>query len=152
MVSYPMATDRSDFRAMSTFEALTTLNHTLLYAFGHMDVLFLYQALASIVSIPVVIVDAVYLDSCVSRSDSNYRELESAETYAPGDWQTGVKGCVKRKGFEEGIPVWKLFAWHFWPGSRSPLGARHTLSPMNYSVDNPADANFFLGEPPMKDD
>jgi DNA mismatch repair protein MSH3 len=56
------------------------------------------------------------------------------------------KGCIKKKGFEDGIPVWQSFMFHFWPTSASPLGNEWTLAPENYRADNPDGiGNYYLG-------
>lgn len=30
-------------------------------------------------------------------------------------------GCMKRRGFEQGIPVWKTFSFNFWPSADHPV-------------------------------
>ena len=39
-------------------------------------------------------------------------------------------GCLKRIGFEEGIPAVKIRILHFWPGQRHPLRGQ-CYSPVN---------------------
>lgn len=117
-----------------------------------MDALLLYHSIGSYIS--HIIWDAVYLDRCIARDSSNYMELEAQEVYAPGDWQTaeaqgdtgGKIGCIKKEGYEEGIPVWKVFAFHYWRGAKSPLGMRWTLAPINYKSFYVNEDNFFLGQ------
>ncbi len=131
-------------RAASTIRALQALNHTLIYTFGVMDTLHVYQSLSDMISI--VIWEAALLDKCVKRNNENYQESEFPDQAATGEWQVGDKGCIKREGFPEGIPVWKSFSFHFWPSAESPLGHRWTLSPEEYKVGNGA-GNYYLGEP-----
>lgn len=108
-----------------------------------MDALFLYQPLAP--RVRLLMLDNVYLERCIARSSENYLELESHEVYAPGDWQDGVKGCIKKEGFEEGIPVWKVFIFHYWKGAKGPLGPKWTLSPIDYGSFDSSEKNNFVG-------
>jgi hypothetical protein len=32
--------------------------------------------------------------------------------------------CVKSAGFEEGLPIWKMFSWHFWESPAHPVGRK----------------------------
>jgi hypothetical protein len=66
--------------------------------------------------------------------------------HTPGDWQNDMKkGCIKQEGFEEGIPIWKSFSFHFWPTNPHPLGEKWTLAPYDYNEVSGME-NFFLGE------
>lgn len=60
-----------------------------------------------------------------------------------------LKGCVKRKGFEDGIPLWKMFSLHFWANPWHPLGTAWTLSPEDFEKTNDKhsgnDYNTYLG-------
>jgi hypothetical protein len=41
----------------------------------------------------------------------------------------GHDACLRTQDNPAGIPVWKIFAFHFWPGAATPLGTKWTLSP-----------------------
>jgi hypothetical protein len=133
-------------RAYSTMTAFEALNYTLLYAYGAMDALQIYQQIPDLV--PVVILEGDALAGCVKRNAETASETDSND--APGTWQAPDRiGCVKRPGFEEGIPVWKLFAFHFWPGPNSALGGNWTLSPEDYGSWMPNKGNYYLGKSPL---
>lgn len=55
--------------------------------------------------------------------------------------------CIKTPTHPLGIPVWKMFSFHFWTGAEHPLGNRWTLSPENYPILAPGNSkdNFYLG-------
>ncbi|KAF4588774.1 hypothetical protein EYR40_010329 [Pleurotus pulmonarius] len=55
--------------------------------------------------------------------------------------------CIKTLTHPLGVPVWKMFSFHFWTGAEHPLGNRWTLSPENYPVLAPGNSkdNFYLG-------
>lgn len=120
--------------------AFQSLNYTLLYAYGPMDTLQMYQAIPDL--IPVVIMDSVTLQDCIDR---NINTADRTGDDGEGDWQTKI-GCIKRKGYEEGIPIWKTFPFHFWAGSATPMGPNWTLSPENWDVWQPGKGNHYLGE------
>jgi hypothetical protein len=42
--------------------------------------------------------------------------------------------CAQTPDFPQGIPLWKIFALHFWGGARHPLGGLWTMSPEPYST------------------
>jgi hypothetical protein len=43
--------------------------------------------------------------------------------------------CAQAPDFPQGIPLWKMFAFHFWVGTDlHPLGAQWTMSPEPYST------------------
>jgi hypothetical protein len=117
------------------------LNYTRIYSYDVMDTLYIYQAIPDMVH--MVIVGAPDMKACGARNDTNFLESETAAS--PGTWQTGTKGCVQKPGFDEGIPVWKMFAFHFWSGPASPLGGQWTLAPEDYAGLGIGD-NQYLGE------
>lgn len=125
-------------------DAFHSLNYTLLYAYGHMDTLIFYQTMPDLVK--VIIWESKDFQDCMKRNEANHVDLE--EDFAKGTWQTGTKGCIKKEGFEEGIPVWKSFLFHFWGDNRSPLGPQWTLSPIDYAAaaGKGKDANQYLGK------
>lgn len=51
------------------------------------------------------------------KSDKPGRLDKASEDYEPHEeWR-----CVKSEGYEEGIPIWKLFGWHFWASKGHPV-------------------------------
>ncbi|KAH8823008.1 hypothetical protein DL96DRAFT_1559781 [Flagelloscypha sp. PMI_526] len=124
-----------DIWAASTIEAFTSLNYTLFYTFGSMDTLLIYQNIPPRLKPNVRILweDSTF-KNCVLRNDTNY--LEHEEFFAGGEWQLGKQACIKRHGFEDGIPVWNSFIFHFWDNPLSPLGSQWTLSPEDYAAQN----------------
>lgn len=130
------------YRARSSVRAMTNLNYTMLYTYGTMDALLIYQHIPELVK--VVIWEASILNHCIIRNDTNY--LETEYELSSGAWQTGTKGCIQKTGFEEGIPIWKSFAFHFWGGAVSALGSQWTLSPEDYGKWGDGHGNHYLGE------
>lgn len=52
------------------------------------------------------------------------------------------EGCGKRIGYEQGIPLWKMFNFNFWPGTDHPVrtrgrGHRATIPPRRFLADPP---------------
>ncbi|GFZ42607.1 hypothetical protein JCM24511_00324 [Saitozyma sp. JCM 24511] len=125
-----------DIWAASTIEAFTSLNATLLYTYSAMDTLLIYQAIPDLVK--MVIWEGSLYENCYKRNDENHLEQG-----ADGGWQTGKKGCIKRTGFEDGIPVWKSFIFHYWRDALSHLGHNWTLAPENYARGGIG--NYYLG-------
>jgi hypothetical protein len=121
--------------------AFRSLSYTLLYGYGAMDVLQMYQAIPDLV--PVVIVESASLSYCIRRNFDNADELDDDGNL--GTWQDNV-GCVKRQGFEDGIPIWKLFPLHFWAGPATPMGQNWTLSPEDWNAWSPGQGNHYLGK------
>ncbi|KAH8823015.1 hypothetical protein DL96DRAFT_329832 [Flagelloscypha sp. PMI_526] len=119
--------------ALSTIEALTSLNYTLLYTLGAMDTLLIYQNLPSRLRPDVRIIweDRLFED-CLVRNGTNY--LDHEDSYSKGEWQVGKQACIKQDGYEDGIPVWNSFIFHFWKNPLSPLGSQWTLAPENYAT------------------
>lgn len=62
-----------------------------------------------------------------------------------GDWQHVKIGCIKKPGFEEGIPLWKAHAFHGWAGPAHPLGPNFTVSLENFR-DMGIGSNYYIGE------
>ncbi|WRT65680.1 uncharacterized protein IL334_002625 [Kwoniella shivajii] len=137
-------TSGEDIWARSSLEALHSLNYTLLYTFAPMDTLTLYQGLSD--RVKTIIWESIELKKCMKRNETNWESLEDG--HSPGKWQnttTGRFGCVRRTGYEEGIPLEKSFTFHFWSGAENPLGAHFTLSPENYAMWNHGIGNHYLG-------
>lgn len=59
--------------------------------------------------------------------------------------------CIKSDENPFGIPIWSVFAHHFWPSSNHPLGRQWTLSPDQAPDDQGNLTNFDLGYS-MEDD
>lgn len=50
-------------------------------------------------------------------SDKPGKSDKASPDYEPHEnWR-----CVKSDAFEEGLPVWKMFAWHFWESAAHPV-------------------------------
>jgi hypothetical protein len=56
--------------------------------------------------------------------------VEPSDTYA---CFKDVENCVRSSQNPDGIPLWKLFSFHFWAGRAHPLGPNWTLSPEDVS-------------------
>lgn len=133
---------QADGRAHSSIVAFQALNYTLLYAYSAMEVLQIYQQIPDLV--PIIIMEGAELTKCAQRNATN--EYDTGDDSVPGLWQSPDRiGCIKRKGFEEGIPIWKIFALHFWQGTASPIGQNWTLSPEDYESWQPGRGNNYIG-------
>ncbi len=119
--------------------------YTLLYTYGAMDFFYIYQHIPELVRI--VIWEASILQDCMNRNLSNFPETESE--WAQGSWQKGTKGCIQKPGFEDGTPIWKSFAMHFWATPESVLGGGWNLSPEDYGKWLPGLGNHYLGKRPV---
>ncbi|GMK57582.1 hypothetical protein CspeluHIS016_0404160 [Cutaneotrichosporon spelunceum] len=121
-----------DVWARSMISSFRHLNHTILFAYGSMETLFMYQGIPDMVT--AVIWEEATRRSCVNRNETNYLEIDEASKEI-GAWQTGKHACSQSVDFPHGIPHWKSFSFHFWPGSEGvPLGPRWVLSPENYEM------------------
>jgi DNA mismatch repair protein MSH3 len=109
-----------------------------------MESLQMYQAIPEM--IPVVILEGATLDKCIKRNDDAADETD--DEGLTGKFQDKI-GCIKREGYEEGIPIWKTFVFHFWAGPATPMGPDWTLSPEDYNGWMPGRGNHFLGESPI---
>ncbi|WVQ82380.1 hypothetical protein IAT38_004508 [Cryptococcus sp. DSM 104549] len=138
-------TSGEDIWAMSIIEALTALNYTLLYGLDTMDTLTLYQGIPT--RVPVIMWEGSGYRACVGRNESNWEASEQPRS--PGTWQfdegDGRVGCVKRVGFEEGVPPHKSFSFHFWREPSNLLGRQFTLSPEDFAMWNGGVGNHYIG-------
>ncbi len=103
-----------------------------------MDTLFIYQSIPDLV--PIVIWEGKQFEDCSERNATNYRDdVDSWACPEDCSWpddEDSPQGCLKRPGFEDGIPVWKTFVFHFWGDSQTPLGPQWTLAPWDDGVEN----------------
>lgn len=124
--------------------ALDSLHYTVLYALTDPEMSFLYQSIPELVSL--LYVQPNTLDDCLARNNSNYLDLNREGDF-PTDWQKpGRHGCVKRPGYEEGIPVWKMMGWGWWEGPVHPLGRVWSVAPENWGHFKHNDGNTYLGK------
>jgi hypothetical protein len=129
-------------RAASTIEAFRSLNYTILFANGPMEAYLMYSHMPDMVK--TVIFEPLFGEQCAERNNDNYLDTEDDD--AEASWQTGEKGCGRRVGFEDGIPLWKVFAYHFWTGPSGPLGHTWTLAPEDWAARRGGHGNQYLGE------
>jgi DNA mismatch repair protein MSH3 len=112
-----------------------------------MDTLLIYQHIPDLVK--TIIWEGEQLRRCIARNGTFFDETAfpgEELIHSPGDWQNDLKkGCIKKEGYEEGIPLWKSFSFHFWPTNPHPLGEEWTLAPYDYHEVSGM-KNFFLGE------
>jgi hypothetical protein len=112
-----------------------------------MDTLMMYQHIPD--HVKIVIWEGEQLRRCMARNDTHFDEsvFKGEEMqHSPGTWQDDMKkGCIKKEGFEHGIPIWKSFSFHFWPTNPHPLGEKWTLAPYDYNAVNGME-NFHLGK------
>lgn len=64
-----------------------------------------------------------------SSSSSDAWKFGSPDFEPHQDWR-----CAQTPDYPDGIPLWKIFALHFWGGARHPLGGLWTMSPEPYST------------------
>jgi hypothetical protein len=116
----------------------------LLYTYSAIETLFIYQTIPE--RVQLILWEGGDFDDCLLRNETNYRKMD--KSWASGGWQTERKGCIRREGFEDGIPIWKNFVFHFWGDNRWPLGPGWTLSPTHHAAwsDTPEKENQYLGE------
>ncbi|RXK40427.1 hypothetical protein M231_02260 [Tremella mesenterica] len=134
-------TSGEDIWAASSLEAFQSLNYTLVYTFGVLDTVLVYQTIPDLVT-SIWWASADFL-KCLQCNDENYQSTE--KPFGAGR-QTGTKGCPKKEGFEDGIPVWKSWIFHFWQDPRHPLGHGWTLAPEDYAKWKPGkEQNRYLG-------
>lgn len=130
--------------ARSMIAAFHHLNYTILYTWGSMDTLFIYQSIPGMVT--AVLWEQGEYRRCDQRNESNYLEFDKQENQ-PSPWQTGTHACVQSEQFPHGIPHWKNFQFYFWADTYVPLGGRWILAPEDYDTfrgDTPG--HTYLGE------
>lgn len=132
----------TDFRAHSNHVAFDSLNYTVLYALSDVEMSFIYQSIPDM--IPMMLVQPDVIDRCIARNNSNYLDLESSGFRT--DWQRpGRHGCVKKDGYEEGIPLYKMLAWVWWEPAWHPMGKTFTVAPENWGFFKNNKGNTYLG-------
>lgn len=124
--------------------AFQSLNHTLLYAVQDTEMSFIYSSIPDLVS--TLLVESNILEACLNRNDMNYLDYAHDISFPPDFMHPGRHGCVKRPGYEEGIPIWKMFAWFWWEGGIHPLGNRWTLGPEDWASFKGGKGNNYLGQ------
>ena len=104
---------------------------------------FIYQSIPDM--IPIMLVQPGTIDRCIERNNSNYLDLDSAGFRT--DWQRpGRHGCVKKEGYEEGIPLYKMLAWAWWEAAWHPMGKTWTVAPENWGFFKGNKGNTYLGK------
>ncbi|KAJ7437075.1 hypothetical protein B0H11DRAFT_2108369 [Mycena galericulata] len=106
--------------AFSTRRALDNMGYSVLFAPNLERAVQLYHIFDNLVK--MVIMDAGQTDDCWFSHGS----------------------CRRTDENPTGIPVWKIFTFHFWIDARNPLGEKWTLSPEPYQPFGRA-PNTFLG-------
>lgn len=101
-------------------EALKNMGYTYLYAEEMERTLQLYQLFPDLVK--MVLMEDGWAIACFN----------------------DVLTCQKNGANPDGIPVWKVFAFYFWPHPNNPLGPRWTLAPEDYKTEG-AGTNNYLG-------
>jgi hypothetical protein len=133
----------ADERAHSMQIALDSLNHTVLYAVTDTEMNFIHLSIPDLVKL--LYVQPQTLEDCLKRDASNFLDLKQQATF-PTDWQRpGRHGCVKKRGYEEGIPLWKMMEWIWWEGSNHPLGKVWTVGPEDWGYFKHNNGNTYLG-------
>lgn len=116
-------------RAASTLQAFSALNYTVIYLHTAPQIHQAYLHLSSFISL--IIWEGEEFKYCLNDGSST-----------DGDKTKYLKECIKREGYEKGIPAWKSVIFHFWGGSQHPFGPNWTLSPEKQDEENP---NRYLG-------
>ena len=77
--------------------------------------------------IPLVFMESQGISQCIEIGKMSFEEasfaepkIEGVETLDPNE----KLGCIKRVGFEQGIPLHKIRVFHFWQGMRHPLRSK----------------------------
>jgi hypothetical protein len=104
-----------------------------------MEPLTIYQAIPDLVV--RIIAEASDIQRCAERTTEKRDNLDQGDF---DGWQNAKIGCAKRTGFEDGIPLWKMHAFHFWAGPNHPLGSTFTLAPEDWHRLGTADS-YYLG-------
>lgn len=93
-------------RALALDEAIESLGYTGLYAYGHTEALTMWLAIPEMIT--RFIMEASDLEACIARDEKHQTNHLHNDH---GEWQEmqQVKvGCIKKKGYEEGIPMWMV--------------------------------------------
>ena len=89
--------------------------------------------------IPLVFMEGAELDQCLEINAMSYADAIAAKPKIAGLKNADPEqqlGCIKRVGFEEGIPLHKIRAFHFWLGVRHPLrGKSHDGQELSHRMD-----------------
>ncbi|KAF8321311.1 hypothetical protein DL93DRAFT_1635375 [Clavulina sp. PMI_390] len=109
--------------ATSTIEALRRLKYTFFFGGSADELQSIYQLLST--DILAIIMSDEHVYNC---------------------WDN-PKTCVKSPQNPNGLPIWKLFTFHFWSDAPHPLGNLWTLAPEDYAPysQDKAHVNTFLG-------
>jgi hypothetical protein len=131
-------------RAHSVHLALDSLNYTLLYVLSDSEMLLIHQAIGDM--IPVIFSQPSILEHCIERNNTNYLDIDWRTGFPP-DWQRpGHHGCIKKQGFEDGIPLWKFLSWAWWESAMHPLGKTWTVGPEDWGKFKFNEGNTYLGK------
>jgi len=138
LASLRRCTANAVFRARSTIDAVQDLGHTILLSYQILEAFDLYQAIPKLVR--AIIIDPSLITDCLNYGKPQaipLGQIESGESILATSDQLvefeldasalkenerwGVKnlmgqhahnrgGCIRREGFEHGIPLWKMLA------------------------------------------
>lgn len=75
------------------------MNYTTIYTYGHTDSLTVWEAVPDMV--PRMFMEASTVEMCTKYDKQHLDELSTVDYEY---WQRYRVGCIKREGFEEGIP------------------------------------------------
>lgn len=126
-------------RARSSIDAFNELGYTVLYTYTELEAVMIYQVLPDLVS--TLLLEASSIANCVQRGVArkltdkeltNRVDLVGTPPGEEGSWgwagmiegteKQEVVGCVRKRGYEEGIPIWKMHSFHFWGGPEHIVG------------------------------
>ncbi|ORX41229.1 hypothetical protein BD324DRAFT_613760 [Kockovaella imperatae] len=119
-------------------------NFTLLYSYKTLETLLIYQSLSDIVKL--VIMEAGNLEECMKLHSMTGAQAQTAMPSLDGlKWLDDDEqvGCIKRVGYEQGIPLLHTRAFHFWLGQRHPL-KQWTLAPEDWTIKSASESNYHI--------
>lgn len=131
-----------DIWALALDEAIESLGYTGLYAYGHTEALTMWLAVPEMIT--RFIMEASDLEACIARDEKHQTNHLHNDH---GEWQEmqQVKvGCIKKKGYEEGIPMWMVHSFHGWPNAAHILGSNFTVS-LEPFREMGVGSNYYLG-------